>query len=529
MKLLRYQLDLLEPTLLTKPGGDPNTDESVDHIPGSVMRGALAHKYRQANLPNDAFIRLFLDGSTRFLNAYLAHEAERMLPTPAHWQREKDPQTSDEKKERRVYDLTQHQLPARKSVGGPFMRIDNGIVYAQRPQHEVAVHNARNREMGRAVPNDVTNRSALFRYHALAARQSFVGYILVDDTDAAQMQVLLDGQIWLGGSRSAGYGRSQLTSVQNGSVSNREIGQPCHEIKANTSFFVYLTSDAIVRDPKTGQHGAYLNEQLEAMLNGHTLKVLNSYGRFGWVGGFNLHWGLPLPQTWSMLKGSVWQMQSSQAISAANIERIEQRGIGDRRVEGFGALLILPTDAWPQTLHTPAYQTAIAKQSRTSIQFPPLSAESTKLLQQMNERIAINQLDRQLLAAVNDMHTKGLHRLSNSQLARLQLKVWQEVGKSSDQFKRFRQFIRGTSERKAADDQYRKCRIQGSDFRDWLTTLVGNPEQVWELMGLKKENGKWERPLLGKDAFQFTPKLAHEYTIRLIAAVCDKVAKERRP
>ncbi|MEZ4644800.1 MAG: hypothetical protein R3E31_19060 [Chloroflexota bacterium] len=133
MKLLQYQPELLEPALLTAPGGDPNTDESVDHIPGSVLRGALAHKYRQAKLSQADFARLFLDGSTRFLNAYLAHEGERMLPTPAHWQREKDPQEPDEKKERRVYDLTQHQLPARKPVGGPFMHVNNDIVRAATP------------------------------------------------------------------------------------------------------------------------------------------------------------------------------------------------------------------------------------------------------------------------------------------------------------------------------------------------------------------------------------------------------------
>ncbi|MEZ4644802.1 MAG: hypothetical protein R3E31_19070 [Chloroflexota bacterium] len=219
---------------------------------------------------------------------------------------------------------------------------------------------------------------------------------------------------------------------------------------------------------------------------------------------------------------------SDEEISAADIECIEQRGIGDRRAEGFGALLILPMDAWPQQLYTPPYQVATSKQARASLKFPNLSADSAKMLQQMNERIAIGQLDRQLLAAVNDMNIRGLNRLSNSQLARLQMKAWQEAGKPSEQFKRFRQFIRGTSERKAADDQYRKCRIQGSDFRDWLTMLAGNPETVWELMGLQKINGKWQRFLLGEQPFGFSPDLAHEYTIRLIAAICDRVAKDRR-
>lgn len=536
MKRLQFQLKLLEPALLTAPGGDPNTDESVNYIPGSVLRGALAHKYRQANLPSDAFTRLFLDGTTRFFNGYLARKDVRMLPTPAHWRREKDPSSHDPKDSRKVHDLTKVNLTAQAGVGKPFMQIENSTVYTQGPQHEIAVHNARNREMGRAIrtQDDDTNRSALFRYHALAKGQTFVSYILVADQDVDAMQGLLTGEIWLGGSKSAGYGRTQITSVQINSANGwRELNIPIAEIPATEPFFVYLTSDAIIRDPQTGQHGAFLCEQLANLLPGHTLKTKKSYGRFDWVGGFNQYWGLPLPQTWSMLKGTMWLFISDQSITTADIQRIEQQGIGDRRAEGFGSLLILPQDAWPKVLHVPDKTSSKPKQSRAALDFPELSKTSEELLKAMNERIAMQQLDRRLMAAVNQMRTKGVSRLSNSQLARLQIKVWQEKEKPEQQFKRLRQYLRGTTERKAADDQFRKSRFQGRNFRDWLLDLAGNPAQVWQIIKLEKADweevdGKWQRPLLGKEPFPLDDKLAHEYAIRLITAVCDKVASERR-
>ena len=533
MKVISYQLDLLEPALLTAPGGDPNTDESLDYIPGSVIRGALAHQYRRANLPDTDFKRLFLNGSARFLNAYLAYEDERMLPVPAHWKREKDPLTGGEEEERRVYDISQTELKATRSVGGPFMVVKDQLVYTKRPQHEVAVHNARNRDKGRAIPNDPTNRSALFRYHALAAQQSFLGQILVEDKDAGRVLSLLTGDLLLGGSNTAGYGLTHIAQAAELDVDEmREKRDAYADIPAGTPFFVYLTSDAIVRHPETGQPGAYLAEALAALLPGHALEVLNSYGRMGWVGGFNVMWGLPLPQMWSLLKGTVWQIKSDQIITAADVERIEQQGIGDRRAEGFGALLLLPQTAWPDTLHVSEKLTTTIKQPREALGFPELSDTSAQMLAKMNRQVAQKELDRHLMAAVSGMKKRGI-RLSNSQLARLRLKVRQEAGKPAEKFKHFRQYLNGTEVRKSVDDQFRKSRFQGQNFRKWLNTLTSRPELVWENMDLKRHGWEksgegWQRPLLGKDPFKLTNEMAHQYAIRLIEAICEQTAAERR-
>lgn len=533
MKVISYQLDLLEPTLLTAPGGDPNTDESLDYIPGSVMRGALAHKYRRSTLPLSDFSRLFLNGTTRFLNAYPAYEDERMLPVPAHWKRKKDPVTGGEKEERRVYNISQTELKAIRSVGGPFMVVKDNLVYAKRLQHEVAVHNARNRDKGRAIPNDPTNRSALFRYYALAAKQIFIGQILVEDKDADNLLSLLNGNISLGGSNTAGYGLTHISHAREHKADEmREKPDSYAEIPAETPFFVYLTSDAIVRHPKTGQSGAYLVEALTELLSGHDLKVVNPYGRMGWVGGFNTFWGLPLPQMWSLMKGAVWQMKSNQTISVADVQRIEQRGIGDRRTEGFGALLLLPPKVWPDELFVPERPTVTVKQSRDTLEFPILSGASAQLLEKMNRQVAQKELDRHLMAAVSGMNKRRI-RLSNSQLARLRLKARQEAGKPAEKFKRLRQYLNGTEVRKSVDDQFRKSRFQGQNFRKWLNNLAVRPELVWENMDLKrygweKLGGKWQRPLLGKDPFKLTNKMAHQYAIRLIEAICEQTAAERR-
>lgn len=525
---LTYQLTLCEPVLVTAPGGDPNTDLSLDYIPGSVIRGALAAHYLQ-NSPEEetAFLRLFLDGSTRFLNAYPAYQVERTLPVPQHWARAKDQEDN-----KAIYSLLdKNNGIATKSMGGQFMAIDaNNVVHTVLPSHEIAVHHARNRQMGRAILNDGTNRSALFRYHALAEGQSFIGQIWTSQEDAKILRPFLNGTLLLGGSRTAGYGLTQITLKPD--QKERELGiYPTQPIEPQISFLVYLTSDAIVRNPETGQPGLYLLQALATLLPGHQLEVMEVFGRLTWVGGFNVKWGLPLPQTYALPKGSVWQIQSNQLITADDIKRIEQAGIGDRRAEGFGTLLINPPFATPLQVpeSSPECEKRVAPKCEENVA-PTLTTETETpfaqkqqkeaedMWQKMNERMVRQILDRHLAAVVNTLHKeKQVNiRLSNSQLARIRLRVRQERGKPLHKFADFKRYLEGTAERKTADEWFRKSHLEGQNFRNWLLSLVNQPSVVWQKLNLGEHN------------WSLTDSLAHEYTIRLIDAVCELVNKSRR-
>lgn len=528
MTILTFQLTLQEPVLVTAPGGDPNTDESQAYIPGSAIRGALVARYLQNNGKDHFFSQLFLDGSTRFLNAYLEHQGTRLLPTPEHWRREKDPASGEDKDKRRVYDLSVHPLKAPTAVGGPFMAMDGDLVRTKRPSYQVAVHNARNREMGRAVPDDETNRSALFRYHALAEGQNFIGYIVIDDMLVEKIRPLLNGTVLLGGSNTAGYGLTRIKEIPD--IATRELSLPCIDIAAGEKFYIYLTSDTILRHRATGQPGSHLQEVLEKVL-GCNLEVDKRYGRTGWVGGFNTYWGLPLPQTWAMLKGTVWLVSSDKPISAQKIEKLELRGIGDRRAEGFGCLLLIPRPQWTADRYVPHLAQHTHKKERETLDFKTLTTKEQELLNDMNKRIARQELDRHLAVAVQNMNTASM-RLSNSQLSRIRLKVRQDRRNLSA----FIRYLDGTVQRKSADDQFRKSRVQVNgqthhNFREWLLTLAKQPGNVWLVLKLEEygwqEAKGWHRPLLGKEPYTLPSELAIEYTIRLVDAVCEQAQKRR--
>src|SRR5947209_11392063 len=99
MKVIKYNVELLEPTLVTSVQGDPNSAVAFDYLPGSVLRGILIGKYlnnkyvdrKKVDAANDDLQRLFFNGTTRYLNAYpLDAYGDPGLPVPISWQQAKD-------------------------------------------------------------------------------------------------------------------------------------------------------------------------------------------------------------------------------------------------------------------------------------------------------------------------------------------------------------------------------------------------------------------------------------------------------
>ncbi|MCK5921498.1 MAG: hypothetical protein KAG66_11195, partial [Methylococcales bacterium] len=341
MIAIRYQLTLVEPLLVTAPGGDPNNDQSQTYVPGSVIRGALANRYLQNGQVADAkFTCLFLDGTVRFLNVYPVENGQRTLPTPKSWRVEKDPVVDEKKEEDNLKARKIHQFDfpaANKRVGGAFVAIKDGVVSPISTQYEVAIHTTRNRVLGRATKDD----GAIFRYQALAPGQLFMGVIVVkNEEDAGIFQSLLPDTLILGGSNSAGYG---LTNVcHKTKIMSWQEGDTAPSLVAGKPFTLYLTSDAILRHPKTGQAGLDIEAVLAEIWGANSVTVQSAYTAMGWVGGFNMKWGLPLPQAWAVQAGSVWQLTALRDISAAEVVGVINAGIGDRRAEGYGSLLINP-------------------------------------------------------------------------------------------------------------------------------------------------------------------------------------------
>lgn len=524
-RAITYTLWLEEPCLLAAPGGDPNTESSLDYIPGGAVRGALVAAYLRDGGDDARFTTLFLSGRVRFLNAYPYLDG-RTLPSPRAWAMKKDD-------ERTVYNRlvktareeVEKELPQgfKPSFIRPLLAIEGNQVQYPQIEHEITVHTARNRPKGRSIEGDAD--SALFRYQALARDQRFAGAVVFDDDlpsdELDEVRKLLHGAtLALGGSHMAGYGLTQVEDVTPPEPWREGAGPP-PAVAAGESFIVYLTAPAILYDPRTGQPTGSILPFLpgDAADCDKTYTIQDSYAGAGWVGGFNKHRGLPLSQQWAVQMGSTWRVTTTRAISAAELAKLEHSGIGVRREEGFGRVLF--GTQWPGTLAKREISLQSIPVNRPAEAKDAASPAGEALLTQMNKRLAQGQLDRLLTLAVNDKARPGNIRghLSRSQFGRLMVRIRQEP--QGGKFEGFINYLEGTKKRKSADDQFRKYAVGGENFRDFLQKLVKDPQTIWDKIEARSE----QMPRIGHDTYAFPTALAHDYTVRYISELCRRLAK----
>ena len=246
MNILKVTLCLESPALFTGVSNrEENSAVTLPYIPGASLRGALIARAQAAHA--NIVPQFFLNGSVRFLNGYLADGDERMLPTPASWRVEKH---ADMKYNPRVYDfaINRKTVPKPQAIDISFCYIENDaekprVVFGN-PQREVSVHIA-GKDRGEVKKSNNT----VFHYEALSADQKFVAVILCETQEQADVcdQLLLskDDLIWLGGSRSAGYGRARVVKMERKTSWHETEG---HGDTDNGRVTLTLLSDMILRD-----------------------------------------------------------------------------------------------------------------------------------------------------------------------------------------------------------------------------------------------------------------------------------------
>lgn len=553
MKTLLITLLAEQPLLLTSLQGDPNSGVSFPYIPGSVLRGALIHRYRERHcaagdldLADPQTQRLFFDGTTRYLNAYLlvapspARSGKpvatipqpRGLPLPRAWMRRRedgfhtpDPQGTLSDLERMMageqrlkicqgYDLAATALSEQRRA-----LVDEGVValdeqgnpwIAEIARH-INVHNQRDRPRGRGVEGS----GAVFRYDALAPGQQFqAAVICADQADATVLADLLAAdRLWLGGSRSAGYGRARITATSTVD-SWHEVGQAPERRLAGATLQITLLSDLIARDANGLHTTAFPVAALAQILNA-TLQIQpdHSFTAAVHAGGFNRTWGLPLPQTPALAAGSVLSFTAAAPISAAQIADLELQGLGERRVEGFGRVAV----NWH-----PGAPTFVARRFAPPLvadtaQPARLSMASEQVARQMAQRMLRRRLDEALVERLSGCMVEG-DAATNTQFSRLRI-VARRALDTAD-LGRVQTLIAGLPA--ATREKLRRTRIveRGRSKRllEWLEEAITDGGHSWATSTIT---------VAGVE-LSASATLQREYTLRLIMAVARLAVKEER-
>lgn len=406
MRTIIYRIRLLEPVLVTQvQSGEENSAIGLSFVPGSALRGAFVDRYRRQFSVSDLAVdptarRLFFTGSVCFLHAYPWQEETRLVPTPLSWLTEKDEATG---KTPQVFDWAvdnTRPLDLPKPVKGMFASLgDAPALYA--PPVISTVH------IGLAKVDVRGKGNAVYRYDALPAGEVLAAAAVVqEDADVAVLeQLITPGDVMLGGAHLAGYGRAVIENVQ---IKRRWQETEAGSEIARNEVIVTLLSDAIVRGAD-GQISGDLTSALEAVLAARPgdLKLDRSYQRLRPIGGYNRKWSLPLPQTWAIQAGSVFVYKAA-GLDLMKLQELAQRGIGERRAEGYGRFAVNA-------------QTTASFRGRPPTHIAPAASElsdsSKALAQHMANRRLELLLERELTALVNMIEFNGTP--SNAQLSRV--------------------------------------------------------------------------------------------------------------
>ncbi len=529
--------------------------------------------------------RLFFSGETRYLHAYPYAErlTDRALPAPLSWYQDKDDEVSS-KYAIDVFDLSIAWEQSRKQLRAikrdVFCAVTRDSVYQLDSAPRLNVHTQRDALPGRATEE----RGAIYRYEALPAGASFAGVIITQSADdAAILQKLLNGlTAYLGKARTAGYGGARFERVELLEANWFETGSDnlaaamrldypaAVEVEDETNFdpdyfveedrereevetlspiaeadevvratalgefSVTLLSAAIVRDEQ-GQHTLDLLPALRRRLGVVGAASLNvavvggrtsAFRRAELIGGFNRKWNLPLPQVAAIAAGSVFKITAAPPIALDRLHALEKSGIGERRAEGFGRVVVNWQPGGVLSYVKPK------DEKPTPEPIGELSETARRMAEQMLQRLLRRDLDAALTEAVNGINIQG--RIANSQLSR-----WRAILRSAlaetDGAKRLNRLTDfHTEEEKkasAAWETMRRARVelerdagrkQTPRLTDWLKDVLVAENKLQVVLGPLPERRLGEAMRV-----TVTPELDLEYRIRLIEAALARKSKQQ--
>jgi CRISPR-associated protein Csx10 len=600
MHALLYTIELLEPVLANSLGGDANSAQSLKYVPGSLIRGAVIERYRRQfsatiDAGDEETRRLFFEGRTRYLHAYPAtRDNQRTLPAPLAWHKRKNPESGESSEQRNVIDLSinPEKRESNQLIGlgeERFCVLNGEIAHWFEVGEQLNVHTQRDAVIGRAK-EDV---GAVFRYEALPVGLKLKGVVITEsEEDADIIKGLLDGQtIRLGKSRTAGYGAARIVVdkdfleiwqeadnpvVGSDDSSNHtagssdgdgyesdgtdyesydtEAGAPAETPTQKTygEFILIILSDAIVRDDN-GEHTLDPLPALRRKLGERfTLKLdeERSFHKAEIVGGFNRKWGLPLPQVVAIAAGSTFFLKVEGEPIPLDLlrewqHRLQEEGLGERRVDGCGRVVIEwyynQPRYWKKADQDQLPSAPTQSQTRT------LTEPERKLAEQMLRRLLRRDLDQKLAQAAHRLTPKD--DLPNSQLSRWRSVIYSALGEANAARKigRVTEFMNREEEKGSpAWEKLRRTRMRaiGAEhlrLTDWIRETLTKEDSPWywltndwnpetkESPSLRRSLGKVMNQ--GREETIITVKptaeMAVEYRLRLIDAVLALAAKQR--
>jgi CRISPR-associated protein Csx10 len=314
-------LTLRQPAQLGSRARRDNVLSTMEHIPGSVVRGALAATWlarngisRPGTPEREEFLALF-EGGVRY-GALLRRGTEFMsLAVIGH---KYDPSDTCQIVD---CDRAMGEEPPMycEDCGSPLEQLRGltGPREAPRRRTSVAIGPAGTAEDG-----------ALFTRETLSAHEVFRGTVTArHDTLLKTLDGL--GPVRVGGRRTT-HGLAEITITH-------DISPPLPQRRRDGMLVVRLRSPGIFTD-EYGRPASHPSEEELTEALGVRATVMQRWTRWEQAGGWHVASGLPKPQELAVAAGSTYLIQPERRVDDSALVRLSERGLGLRRHEGFGDL-----------------------------------------------------------------------------------------------------------------------------------------------------------------------------------------------
>ena len=338
MKYIRITFQNLEPLRIAddseKQSGQMGT---LSYIPGSTMRGIMIREliHTEPGIPQQEIDDILSDNYC-FLNFYVTENGKEMIPSIKGFYEDK----SDSNEIQSVV-VTGEVNPGWKRAGlGQYCFIDDSKVHYLNVEKssDMKINLGRRYKSG----NDSDKRN-VFRNEAVRAGNTFVGYAAASDPERLEkIKGLLENlkksdSFFVGSSRFNGYGKCRITDISE--IDHIPYEKYAAKTEQKNSCYMVLLSNMTMLD-EYGENMGIDPKCLEEKLGVDDLQIKYASTSVVDVRGFNRKLGIHVPSVKMYEMGSVFKLTFDGSVSAERIQEIEDRGIGVRRNEGFGRVLI---------------------------------------------------------------------------------------------------------------------------------------------------------------------------------------------
>lgn len=326
---LKYTIKNLEPLRISDDSiSEQGQTSCLTYIPGSAIRGVIVSKLaKDADFEKGLKEKLFLE-DTAFLNAYLSVGNLALLPSPKGFYEDK--RIVDGKKEIQnvVVDGVFDEGMKRAGLGNVSeLDFESCLIkyFSVKQNSELKIKLGEEKNM--------------YRNAFLEEGQMFVGAIKSSDKSILERmeKILNKDVVIIGNARSSGYGKCEIKTQQIDEVDNYQNYKVTSEFK--NFAYLYLLSDVVMRDAK-GEYCGLDLEKLQRNLGVNNLKVEFCSTSTRDVRGYNRTLGIRLPSVMMYEKGSVFKITFDGTIKTDKASAVMDNGIGERRNEGFGRVLL---------------------------------------------------------------------------------------------------------------------------------------------------------------------------------------------